>query len=125
MVILTLGKGSIVPPLFMRGTSSGGILVAPMIHGSIMITLPPGVVILKAAWLYHRSSVLLWALAPATNSRQAPASAARNRSIIVVPPIHFRCAELNTVFRSERAHFPVNRPSPTMRCNIEGELARR
>ena len=28
-----------------------------------MITLPPGVVSLKAAWLYHSNSALPWALA--------------------------------------------------------------
>jgi hypothetical protein len=38
--------------------NSSGSLVAPLIQGSIMMTLRPGVVSLKPAWLNHRSSGL-------------------------------------------------------------------
>ena len=45
-------------PSLLRSLNSSGSLVAPLIQGSIMITLPPGVVSLKLAGLNHCSSAL-------------------------------------------------------------------
>src|SRR5260370_21064603 len=79
---------SILPSLS-RSFSSGGVLGLFMIQGSIMITLPPGVVSLKADWANHCSSGLPWAWA-ALVSRQKAATKAKTRAIIRTSPIVWR-----------------------------------
>ena len=70
----------------------GGILVAPMIQGSIMITLPPGVVSLKAAWLYHSNSALPWAWAEPASARQAATTNGKKPTQHSAPPLLIRQA---------------------------------
>src|SRR6185503_12820592 len=96
-------------PILLRSFSSGGTLVPPVIQGSTMITLPPGVVILKADWPYHRSSVLPFVCASAV---PASASVATNSSPNMREIIHclpFRARTLAWVPPGERSRFSVSR----------------
>ena len=92
-----------------------------MIHGSIMITLPPGVVSLNAAWLYHSSSGLPWALRGARKGGARQRQVASEISAASFSPAEFfPFLDPNMVFQGGRRRFSVSRESPTMQRNIEG-----